>query len=725
MTEEAALKNYKPLYLKYRPQSLTELVGQVAAARTLTNAIECDRLSHAYLFTGPRGTGKTSTARILAKSLNCAEGPTTTPCGKCTQCLEIKEGTCTAVFELDAASNNSVDDARVLIERAPLVAVGGRFKIYIIDECHMLTKEAFNALLKTIEEPPPGVVFVLATTEEHKVPQTIISRCQKLMFRLVSGEELAVYLKKLAQLEKIEIDDEALSLIARRSGGGLRDALGLLDQASLLSAPGRPVSVNDLLNLLGAVHEDALIEISGHVLNREGDKVLQSANGLLLEGREPAVVAQELALHFLNLTKASYILAGDPEASTAIKKLIVGSPKYLAELVKQAPLFERAELAQMVEKLNQLENTCRRTTQPALHLEMGLLSLCHRHDILIVKEMDARIRELELAVSEGTGLMPAGAGSATHKPAANTNQKAAQETPRYGTASSGNTASTPATSASPTAAVQQPNNATESKKIAEKQHQANIVSESTTSIDNRGDLARPVGDEFAITMQSKAPSAEIGHAAIPAAATEQSQTPATKPEAKPQASSDEVSPFDLEVAWEQLMESLSTRHTPTFSLLTQHAFPVSLTSKELTVGIYAGHFQKLLEDKVVHIKSAADNILGRAVAVKIKVMSKDAARPQASARASQKPAAKEEVARGSDDDEAEPATPGQATIPTPAPTASASIQTTTAATTAPQPAVTTYSSDNLAGSLSGGTHDPGLIKEAYKLFDGPGSRHIT
>jgi DNA polymerase III subunit gamma/tau len=170
------LSTYKPLYLKYRPQALGQLVGQTSAVRTLTNAIENNRLSHAYLFTGPRGTGKTSTARILAKSLNCENGPTAAPCQTCTQCLEIKEGVSPAVFELDAASNNSVDDARTLIERAPLVAVGGRFKLYIIDECHMLTKEAFNALLKTLEEPPSNVVFVLATTEEHKVPQTIVSR---------------------------------------------------------------------------------------------------------------------------------------------------------------------------------------------------------------------------------------------------------------------------------------------------------------------------------------------------------------------------------------------------------------------------------------------------------------------------------------------------------------------------------------------------------------------
>ncbi len=179
---------YQPLFLKYRPQALAELVGQNQVLVTLTNAIKFNRISHAYLFTGPRGTGKTSTARIFAKSLNCQHGPTVNPCQTCTACLEIKQGISPAVFEIDAASNNSVDDARLLIERAPLSACGGQYKFYIIDECHMLSKEAFNALLKTIEEPPAKVIFVLATTEEYKVPPTIVSRCQKLIFRLI-GEE--------------------------------------------------------------------------------------------------------------------------------------------------------------------------------------------------------------------------------------------------------------------------------------------------------------------------------------------------------------------------------------------------------------------------------------------------------------------------------------------------------------------------------------------------------
>src|SRR5271170_7962095 len=199
------MADYQPLFLKYRPQALADLIGQDSVAKTLANAIEHDRIFHAYLFTGPRGTGKTSSARILAKSLNCVQGPTISPCQVCASCEEIRQGISSSVFEIDAASNNSVDDARALIERAPLVAQGGRYKLYIIDECHMLTKEAFNALLKTIEEPPPMVVFILATTEEHKVPPTIVSRCQRLMFKLVTQKELKSHLRQVANQESINI----------------------------------------------------------------------------------------------------------------------------------------------------------------------------------------------------------------------------------------------------------------------------------------------------------------------------------------------------------------------------------------------------------------------------------------------------------------------------------------------------------------------------------------
>src|ERR1700721_4607517 len=219
------LSQYQLLFLKYRPQAISELVGQQHISATLTNAIKYNRITHAYLFTGPRGTGKTSASRIFAKSLNCELGPTAEPCQKCISCIEIKQGISPSVFEIDAASNNSVDDARLLIERAPLSACGGRFKLYIIDECYMLTKEAFNSLLKNIEKPPPKVIFILATTEEHKVLPTIVSRCQKLMFRLINDQAMLGQLEAIAIKENILIEKDALTALVVRANGGLRDAL--------------------------------------------------------------------------------------------------------------------------------------------------------------------------------------------------------------------------------------------------------------------------------------------------------------------------------------------------------------------------------------------------------------------------------------------------------------------------------------------------------------------
>ena len=257
----------------------------------------------------------------------------------CSTCEEIKRGISPAVLEIDAASNNSVDDARVLIERAPLVAQGGRFKLYIIDECHMLTKEAFNALLKTIEEPPPKVIFVLATTEEHKVPPTIISRCQRLMFRLANHEELSRHLRKIADIEEISIEDDALDLIARRSGGGLRDALGLLDQASLLATKQKPATVPDLLALLGAVDEDVLLKMSEAIRDHDAGRVLQSVNGLLAQGREPSLVALELSKHFLNLAKAYH---ASIDQANDLRALITGSKGYIESCIESAQTFEAA-----------------------------------------------------------------------------------------------------------------------------------------------------------------------------------------------------------------------------------------------------------------------------------------------------------------------------------------------------------------------------------------------
>ena len=262
------------LYRRHRPGSFDEVVGQQHVVRTLRNAVEQSKVHHAYLFVGSRGTGKTSMAKILARSLNCERGgPTTTPCGECESCLTIAAGSSVDVIEMDAASNRSVDDVRDLRERVAYAPAGGRWKVYILDEAHMLTKEAWNAFLKTLEEPPPNTVFVLATTESHKVMATIADRCQRFDFQRPSLEQISEVLARVAAAEEIEVDDGALATIARAASGSFRDALGTLDQ--LVSFGGPQVSLDAVLELLGAVDAELLFGAVDAVLAEDPNGVLE------------------------------------------------------------------------------------------------------------------------------------------------------------------------------------------------------------------------------------------------------------------------------------------------------------------------------------------------------------------------------------------------------------------------------------------------------------------
>lgn len=692
----AQIKRHEPLYLKHRPQALDELVGQSAVTQTLTNAINYDRLSHAYLFTGPRGTGKTSTARILAKSLNCksSDKATVKPCQTCSSCIEIREGISPSVFEIDAASNNSVEDARVLIERAPLVAAGGRYKIYIIDECHMLTKEAFNALLKTIEDPPPNVVFVLATTEEHKVLPTIVSRCQRLMFRLVMQGDLLTHLRSVADKESIDITDGAIDFLARRSGGGLRDALGLLDQASLLAAPGTPVDVKDLLSLLGALHEDVLLKLSDHILHRRGKELLTGAAQLLDEGREPAIIVQELAKHFLNLAKASYVSA-DSQGIENGEELFSGSPEYVRGVCAQAPSFERSELTQMVEALDRLEQACRRSTQPAMHLEVGLLSLCHRHDMLLVRELSERVERLERALS-GQAPLPA---------------------PPVIPAHAAHGAAPPAVSSLPPP-VKQPT-AKQAESVADNRA---ATSSQPSAQTGHADHRQPVA-AAPLPTTGVSPAQDVVLAVTVSAAEEPKQPEA--PSAPTSAAEEQVaSPDELDRVWSQTLEELQRRHIPTYSLANVHAVPLSLTDRELILGTKEA-FVKTLEMKSDHIKAACMAVVGKSINLKIRsvnleaaVRTASAARPREanrSAAVSSTPRQQGSLQAESDaDDDSEPQTDAAAPINN---EAVASVQSgdqpqqeAPRAQAAPKPQV--------AGANNG------VLKEAYKLFEGPGSRQI-
>jgi DNA polymerase III subunit gamma/tau len=287
------------LYRRHRPGSFGEVVGQQHVVRTLRNAVELGKVHHAYLFVGSRGTGKTSMAKILARSLNCVQGPTTEPCGECESCVAIAAGTSMDVIEMDAASNRSVDDVRDLRERVAYAPAAGRWKVYILDEAHMLTKEAWNAFLKTLEEPPPNTVFVLATTEAHKVMPTIADRCQRFDFQRPSLEQITEVVRKVAEAEGIEVDDAAVAMLARSATGSFRDALASLDQ--LVAFGGEVVELDAVLELLGAADADLLFDAVDAVAAEDAKATLQTVERLARSGRDPAQFARDLLAHLRHL----------------------------------------------------------------------------------------------------------------------------------------------------------------------------------------------------------------------------------------------------------------------------------------------------------------------------------------------------------------------------------------------------------------------------------------
>lgn len=357
---------YEPLHHKYRPQTFAQLVGQRAIATTLSNALQQQRIAPAYLFCGPRGTGKTSSARILAKSLNCLSqaAPTPTPCGKCDICRAITIGSALDFIEIDAASNTGVDNIRELIERAQFAPVQCRYKVYVIDECHMLSVAAFNALLKTLEEPPDRVVFVLATTDPQRVLPTIISRCQRFDYRRIPLDEMVSHLSMIAATEAIEIEPAAIRLVAQVSQGGLRDAESLLDQLSLLVPPITPDQVWDLV---GAVPERDLLTLVQAIVVNDSTAVLDQARKLMDRGREPLIVLQNLAGFYRDLLIA--------KAAGARQDLVAITPPTWAEMQTLAQSLEMGIILQGQQHLRAAEVQVRNTTQPRLWLEVTLLGL--------------------------------------------------------------------------------------------------------------------------------------------------------------------------------------------------------------------------------------------------------------------------------------------------------------------------------------------------------------
>lgn len=393
---ETRIETYIPLYRKYRPQAFADMVGQEAIVQTLGNAIRLNKVAHAYLFCGPRGTGKTSTARIFAKSLNCEQGPTVTPCMQCASCVGITQGNALDVIEFDAASNNGVGDARELIENCQYSSMTGRFKVYIIDEVHMLTPQAFNALLKTLEEPPANVIFIFATTEAHKVLPTIISRCQRFDFNRITTENIINRLHFIAQQEQIAIDEDALLMIARHARGGLRDAVGLLDQVAVLgrAQQDKIIGRKDVAMFIGTLEEDLLLRLGGAIAERRAADLLTELNELLNRGIEPIQLLKDLTLHFRNLLLVQTAGANiDPD-------MLSLPPDYYQQLVAQVQLFPAPEeIPQIIGRMAGIERHIRNSTQPQLWLEVGLIELAYRHEIYLVNELSERVAKLEAQLS--------------------------------------------------------------------------------------------------------------------------------------------------------------------------------------------------------------------------------------------------------------------------------------------------------------------------------------
>ncbi len=392
-------QKYLPLYRKYRPSTFHEVVGQEVVVKTLLNAIEHNRVAHAYLFCGPRGTGKTSIARIFAKTLNCQNPQNGEPCGKCPHCLDMNNSVSMDVIEIDAASNRKVEDARNLLEKVQFTPVLGKNKIYIIDEVHMLTTEAFNTLLKTLEEPPENLVFILATTEAHKVMETIVSRCQKFDFRRISVDDIKNRLKEIAQKEGINIEDDAIEFIARRSAGGLRDALALLDQSAVLALENKAITKSDIVTLLGSVDDEDLCNLADLISKKNSPQVINLLKTIVDKGNDPNQIIKELISYFRNLMLAS-VCKTKEEAS----KLLDISAENCEKILAQSKEFSSQELVQIIEQLAEQEKNIRNSTNPYLWLDVAIINVATRENILAEKSLLERIEALENG--RGAGFAP-------------------------------------------------------------------------------------------------------------------------------------------------------------------------------------------------------------------------------------------------------------------------------------------------------------------------------
>lgn len=389
---------YVALYRRWRPQNFDTLVGQQPVKQALTNALTSGRIAHAYLFAGPRGTGKTSTARILAKALNCEHGPTPNPCGECDNCRRIAEGSSMDVFEIDAASNRGIDEIKTLRDQLAFTPVDCRYKVYIIDEVHMLTNEAFNALLKTLEEPPAHVLFILATTEPQKIPLTILSRCQRFDFRKINTAEIADHLAEIVKEEGVEISDEALNAIARKAAGGMRDAISVLDQC--IAFAGSRIELQHVELVLGTVSEEATASLIDTVLEQNYSQLFLLLHDFMQQGKDIKQILRDCIQYCRQLL----LLKVAPN-----EQLVELSPDSIGKAKEQAQALPVEFLGRMINRLAAAEKDLRYSNQPQILLEAAFVDL-------MIQGMEPAAEQPAAPVSRKTGAKSAAAEKAAVKP---------------------------------------------------------------------------------------------------------------------------------------------------------------------------------------------------------------------------------------------------------------------------------------------------------------------